>query len=94
MSHVPTKLWNLFRGLLYSIIMVAGRRRLWRESVTVRSGWQQKNSDKCLQQIQPPVELLDVDETWLTLWDLTLLSPTKPSNEIISRDRCDDLISK
>ena len=74
MSHVPTKLWNLFRGLLYSIIMVAGRRRLWRESV--RSGWQQKNSDKCLQQIQPPVELLDVDETWLTLWDLTLLSPT------------------
>ena len=53
-----------------------------------------KNSDKCLQQIQPPVELLDVDETWLTLWDLTLLSPTKPSNEIISRDRCDDLISK
>ena len=25
MSHVPTKLWNLFRGLLYSIIMVAGR---------------------------------------------------------------------
>ena len=91
MSHVPTKLWNLFRGLLYSIIMVAGRRRLWRESV--RSGWQQKNSDKCLQQIQPPVELLDVDETWLTLWDLTLLSPTKPSNEIISRDRYDDLVS-
>ena len=73
--------------------MVAGRRRLWRESV--RSGWQQKNSDKCLQQIQPPVELLDVDETWLTLWDLTLLSPTKPSNEIISRDdRYDDLVSK
>ena len=92
MSHVPTKLWNLFRGLLYNIIMVAGRRRLWRESV--RSGWQQKNSDKCLQQIQPPVELLDVDETWLTLWDLTLLSPTKPSNEIISRDRYDDLVSK